>query len=77
MLSETSQSQQDQHCVSRLTRGPQSGHIHRDRSRRVVVRSWGRGKGGLCLMGTELQCGEMNTFWRGMGGDSHTAMSTY
>ena len=32
---------------------------------RVVTRAEGEaGRGNLCLMGTEFQCGKMKKFWR-------------
>jgi len=58
MLSETSRSQGDSHCLTPLTRGPYRSQMHRDR----VVGARGQGRGAL--VGTEFQFGMMRKFWK-------------
>ena len=47
--SEISQSQEGKYCMIPLTCGTYSGQIHRDKSRMVIARSWGREDWGVIV----------------------------
>lgn len=76
MLSATSQSQKDTHCVSHLYEVPRGLTFIETGSSRVGAWGWGTGTGSECFMGTECQSGKM----RGSGdegGDGCTAVGVH
>ena len=69
MLCKMSQSQEDKSYVTALTRGSESGQIHRDRRYNGGCQELGEGKmGSQCLMGTEFQfCKMKRLLWMDAG----------